>query len=109
VRASISWAVMRMPVAGADRGAFDDGVDVELAGNIGEWAAGALVGHDRSTGDDAKVGDPGKLCDEFVGHAVGEVLLRRVTGEVVKGENGEGTHGRELVTTGKEPDGGDRG
>ena len=33
-------------VAGADDGTFDDGVDAELAGNVGEWAARTLVGHD---------------------------------------------------------------
>ena len=80
-------------VAGADDGAFDDGVDVELAGDVGKWAAGALVGHDGGAGDDAKVGDTGELGDELVGHAVGEVLLGGVAGEVVEGEDGERADG----------------
>ena len=55
----------------------------------GSGAAGALVGHDGGAGDDAKVGDTGELSDELVGHAVGEVLLAGVAGEVFEGKDGE--------------------
>lgn len=74
-------------VAGADDGALDDGVDAELAGDIGERAAGTLVGHDGGSGDDAKIGDTGELSDQLVGHTVGEVLLARIAGEVLKRKN----------------------
>ena len=86
------------PVAGADDGAFDDGVDVELASNVGEWAMRALVGHDGGSGDDAKVGDTGELSDELVGHAVGEVLLAWVAGEVLKRKNGNRADGGATVS-----------
>ena len=87
-------------VAGADDGAFDDGVDVELASDVGEWAAGALVGHDGGAGDDAKVGDTGELSDELVGHAVGEVLLAWVAGEVLERKNGNRADGGATVVDG---------
>ena len=60
----------------------------------GSGAAGALVGHDGGAGDDAKVGDTREFGDELVGHAVGEVFLGRVAGEVVEGEDGERVDGR---------------
>ena len=59
----------------------------------GSGAAGTLVGHDGGARDDAKIRDTGQFGDELVGHAVGEVLLARVAGEVLKGENGDRADG----------------
>ena len=56
-----------------------------------------LSGHDGGTGDDAKIGDTGELSDELVGHAVGEVLLAWVAGEVLKRKHGNRADGGATV------------
>src|ERR1700722_1583332 len=69
-------------VGRALNGAFQDAVDVEFAGNVGQGPFCAFVLHDARAGDDAQVAILGEGGDEFVGHAVGEVVLGGVTGEV---------------------------
>ena len=64
----------------------------------GSERLGALVGHDGGARDDAKIGDTGEFGDEFVGHAVGEVLLARVAGEILKRQHGNRADGGATVS-----------
>ena len=45
--------------------------------------------HGGGAGNDPERGILGEHGRQFVGHAVGEVLLIRIAGEIVEGENGE--------------------
>ncbi len=45
--------------------------------------------HGRGAGNDPEGGLLGEHGRQFVGHAVGEVLLIRIAGEIFEGENGE--------------------
>jgi hypothetical protein len=74
----------------AEDAALDDAVDGEFFGDFGQGFVGALVAHGGGEGDDAQGGDLTEAVDELFGHAVGEVLLGRVAGEVFEWQDGDG-------------------
>src|SRR5580700_2536080 len=76
-------------VTGARDRAFEDGVNVEGAGDFRQRPVRILELHGGGAGNDPEGGVLGKQGREFVGHAVGEVLLIRIAGEIVEWENGE--------------------
>jgi hypothetical protein len=49
----------------------------------------ALEPHDRGAGNDAESGVADEHGDQFVGHAVGEVVLLWISREIFEGEHGE--------------------
>jgi len=77
-------------VCGAPDGAFEDAVDAELAGDVAHRTIDTFVLHGRGAGDDAEGAILGERGDEFVGHAVGEIVLRRVAGKITQRDHGEG-------------------
>src|SRR3984885_9355851 len=76
-------------VTGAGDGAFEDGVDVESAGDFRQRPVRVLELHGGGAGNDPEGGILGEHGGQFVGHAVGEELLIRIAGEVAERENGE--------------------
>ena len=76
-------------VTRARDGAFEDAVDVERAGDFRQRPVRVLELHGGGAGNDPEGGILGEHGRQFVGHAVGEVLLIRIAGEIVEGENGE--------------------
>ena len=58
--------------------------------NLAQRAVRALVLHGGGAGDDAEGGVLGEHGGELVGHAVGEVVLSGIAGEIVEGKDGEG-------------------
>ena len=81
-------------VADEQRRALEDRVDVQLARDLGERLRGPLVLHRRGARDHAQRLDAGEVGDDRLGHAVGEVLLRRVARDVAKREHGDGADRR---------------
>lgn len=75
---------------GALDGAFEDAVDAQLASDVGKRTLYAFVLHGGGAGDDAERGVLSQHGDDFVGHAIGEVVLRRVTGEIRQRNHGDG-------------------
>jgi hypothetical protein len=63
-------------------GALDDSVDTQFARDRRQGGASALEAHDRRARDDAQPDDLRQLRDERIGHAVGEVVLFGIPGEV---------------------------
>ena len=73
----------------AGDGAFENAVDVEGAGDFRQRSVCLLELHGGGAGNDQERRILGEHCRQFVGHAVGEVLLIRIAGEIVEGEDGE--------------------
>ena len=46
--------------------------------------------HYRTSGDDAETGVFREHRDQFVGHTIGKVVLRGISGEVVEGKHSQG-------------------
>ena len=69
-------------VAGAGDGAFEDAVDAEFSGDVANRTIDAFVLHRRGVGDNSQRRVLGQSRDEFVGHAVGEILLRGIAREI---------------------------
>jgi len=69
-------------IAGTKYGAFDDGLYIEFAADLGQRFVQVFVSHHRGAGDDAQRADVGKLGDQLIGHAIREVILRRIAGKV---------------------------
>ena len=67
--------------------------DAECARDLGKRTVRRLVLLDRGAGGDAESRIFGEHGDELVGHSVGEVLLRRIAGEIIEGENRNGSDG----------------
>ncbi len=76
-------------LADEERGAFDDGVHVQLASDLRKRLRGPFVLHRAGSGDDAQGLQARQIRDQRPGHPVGEVILGRVVGNVVERENGE--------------------
>src|ERR1700722_10250156 len=77
------------PIAGARDCTFEDGVNIEGAGDFRQRPVRVLELHGGGAGNDPEGGILGEHGRQFVGHAVGEVLLIRIAGEIVEGENGD--------------------
>jgi len=66
-------------------GAFHDHVDFELSGSLADRTLHPFVLHDGSVGDHSQRRIFPQLCDQLVGHAVDEVILIRVRGQIAEG------------------------
>ena len=74
----------------ASHSPFNHSIHAQFAGNLRQgFPCATLVMHHRSTRDDLKSTDLGKLGDQRFGHAIREILLLWVTGEVFQGQNRE--------------------
>lgn len=69
--------------------ALDHGADPECAGDFGERLLAVAERLDRATRDDADGIDPSQTGNQRFGHAVGEEIFVRVTGEVLERQHGE--------------------
>ena len=67
---------------------LDDAVDGELARDL-RHERSALVAHHRRARDDLQRADRRQARDQLLGHAVGEVLLRRIARQVLEREHRE--------------------
>ena len=76
-------------LARAQHRALHDRVDAELAGDLGQGPADALVGHGRRVRDDAQRADPGEAGDQGLGHAVGEEVLVGLAREIAQRQHRE--------------------
>ena len=77
-------------IAIANDGAFENEIDVELAGDDGQRLLRAFVDHGGGARDDAEGPDLSDIGDELLGEAVGEIILAGVFGEILEGKDGEG-------------------
>jgi hypothetical protein len=66
---------------------LEDGIDAKLPRNLGQMLLCPFVIHRGRVGDDPQRFNPGKLGDELFGHAIREVILGRVSGEILKGDH----------------------
>src|SRR5216684_6852937 len=64
--------------AGTQHASFDYGIDIQLTSNLCQGLANAFIGHRGRTGDYAYCADLSQVSDQFVGHSVGEIVLRPV-------------------------------
>ena len=71
----------------AEHRAFDDRAHVEGAGDVPERRVRALVAHDRRPRDDAQRADLRQACDQRFRHAVREIVLLGIAGEVLEREH----------------------
>jgi hypothetical protein len=78
------------PIGGTGHRAFQDCVRVKRSCDFWKRPASTPVLHHGSSGDDAETGVFGEHRDQLVGHAIGEVVLRRVSGQVVEGKHSQG-------------------
>ena len=68
----------------ANDGAFDERVDVQLLRDGRYWFADALVVHHGRARGHAKPADGGEIGDQLFRHAIGEVLLVRLAGQILE-------------------------
>src|ERR1700678_3166780 len=68
---------------------LDDAVDAKRSCYLRQGAASSLVLHDGRSGDNTKGRVLGQHGDQLIGHAVGEVVLRGIAGEVIERKNGQ--------------------
>src|SRR5207245_930101 len=61
---------------------LDNRVDSELPRNLRERQAAGLELHHRLVRGNAQSLNPCEVCDQLIGHAVGEELLLAIAGEV---------------------------
>ena len=61
-----------------------------VAGDVGKRTLDSFVLHGRGAGDYAEVAVLGQSSDEFVGHAIGEVVLGGIARQIRERENGKG-------------------
>jgi hypothetical protein len=80
-------------VTGARDWAFEDGVNVEGAGDFRQRPVRVLELLGGSAGNDPQGGILGEHGRQFVGHAVDEVLLAWIAGEVIERNDGERRNG----------------
>src|SRR5205823_1043774 len=73
---------------------LDDALHVQLLDDIVQIDVRTLERISRATRGDAESFDFGKSARQLVGHAVGEVLLRRVTADVCERQYGYGRASR---------------
>ena len=79
------------PHASADemRGALENRLHVQLPGDLRERQRGPLVLHRGRPRDDPQGLDAREVRDHRLGHAVGEIFLRRVLRDVAKRQDGD--------------------
>jgi hypothetical protein len=78
------------PVSGPADAALQDVGDVQFLCNLRDLNLLALEGKRRRARDHEQVSDLAELVDQLFGHAIGEVLLRRVAAHVGEGQDGDG-------------------
>ena len=71
-------------VAGLAHATFQDVVDVQFASYVGDAFFLPLVLHDRSAGDDVETWNPGESGYQFFSQPLREVLVFRMSAEVVE-------------------------
>jgi hypothetical protein len=76
-------------VAGASDGAVDEAIDVERARDLRGRTMGALELHDGRARNDGESGVADEHGDQFVGHAVGKVLLLWISREIFEREHSQ--------------------
>ena len=64
--------------------------DAEFAGDLGNRTVHALVPHGRGARDDSQGCVLGEHGDDFIGHAVGEIILRGVARKIRQRKNCDG-------------------
>ena len=69
--------------AGTLHRTLDDGVDAQFACDLRQRLVGPFESHHRGAGDDAQAVNLREARDHLVGHAVGEVLLNRISRQVL--------------------------
>lgn len=70
-------------------GSFENAIDSKPPSDFRQGAGRALVLHHRRSGDDAQSRILGKHGSQFVGHAVGEIILAGIAGKIVEGKHGQ--------------------
>jgi hypothetical protein len=69
--------------------AFKDCVRMERSCDFWKRPASPPVLHHRGSGDDAETGVFREHGDQLVGHTIGKVVLRGISGQVVEGEHSQ--------------------
>ena len=77
------------PVAALAHRAFEDVAHAKLAADLLHVRRLALVGKTRIAGDDEEPADAGERGNDFLDHAVGEILLLGVAADVLKRQHGD--------------------
>lgn len=83
-------------IASMLNGPLDDSFHVQLAGDLRQPFVGLLVSHDRSPGNYPDGANMREFGDERVGHSVREVILGRITGEILKRQHGQRSDDRRV-------------
>ena len=78
------------PVALPYHRTFDEGVHPKHFGDLWQRELRALQAHNRGTGNDAQITDPGQPPAQLFGHLVSQVFLGGVARQVVQGQDGQG-------------------
>src|SRR5207248_1790769 len=68
------------PVTGPQHGSFEQGVDLQLAGDLRQFLPRVLEVHRGGPRNDSELPDPSQVADKRFGEAIGKVLILRVTG-----------------------------
>ena len=82
-------------IAGAEHRAVHYRIDIELASDLRQWLPGTLVQHRRGSRNHPERADLAQRRNQLVGHAIGEVLLRHITGQILERQDGEGVDWRD--------------
>src|SRR5215470_18480899 len=85
-------------VAIAADAAFENIVDIQFTTDLANILRGHLVGHGRRTSNHAQLTATQftETHDHFFGEALGKILLRSISTQVLEGEDGQ--HGRANTT-----------
>ena len=73
---------------------FQHVTHAEVPADLPHVDGSALVGHGRVASDHVEVAVAGQIGDDILSDPVGKALLRRVTTEVIKGQDGDAGLGR---------------
>src|SRR5271169_449147 len=68
---------------------LNQGIDIQLLCNFWHRLLRSLISHRRGARDDTQSTDLGQLGSQFFSHAIGEILLFRVAGEIFQRQYGQ--------------------
>ena len=71
-----------------------DRVDAQLPGDLGKGLTRPLVVHRGGARDHAQASNLSQIRDQRFGHAIGEIFLRRLAGEIPQREHRNGVNSR---------------
>src|SRR5580704_13633396 len=80
------------PVTLSNNRSFHNGIHAERFGNFWHHELAILEAHDRGARNDPQTTNPGETTDKLFSHAVGEVLLRRISAQVLQRKHSQGTN-----------------